>query len=123
MILVAGTEEAGDRAREALGLIAPRNAFPRAESLFHLRHVLLKRGRRSEGRGEIERAAWVGENKRLLRRHRESFDRRLKGDVIRCGLGREPLSEIALLQSRPRGQFIRGERTAFAQRLVKPEAF
>src|SRR5512140_3665804 len=123
MILVAGTEDAVDRAGEALGLIAPRDAFTRAESVFHLRHILLKRGRRSECRGEIERAALVGENKRLLGRHRELFGRRLKCNIIRCGLGGEPFSEIALLQSRPRGQFIRRERTILAQSLVETEAF
>src|SRR5882672_9034528 len=84
---------------------------------------MLKRGRSCERRGEIERAALVGENKRLLGRHRELFGRRLKCDIIRCGLGGEPLSEIALLQSRSRGQFTRRERNVFAQRLVEPEAF
>jgi hypothetical protein len=59
MIVVAGTEEASDRAGQALGLIAPRDAFTRAESVFHLRHIMLKRGRSSECRGEIERAAWL----------------------------------------------------------------
>src|SRR5436189_6413940 len=98
MIVVAGTEEAGDRAGQALGLIVPRDAFTRAESVFYLRHIMLKRGRSSEGRGEIKRAALVGENKRLLRRHRELFGRRLKCNIIRCGLGGEPLSQIAPLQ-------------------------
>src|SRR5689334_5237017 len=123
MILVAGTEEAGDRAGQALALIAPRDAVARAEGVLHQRHVLLKRGRRSERRGEIKRAPLVGENKRLLGRHRELFGRWLKGDVIRCGLGGEPLPEITLLQSRPRGQLARSERTVFAQSLVEPEAF
>jgi hypothetical protein len=57
MIVVAGTEEAGDRAGQALGLIAPRDAFTRAESVFHLRHIMLKRRRSSECRCEIQRAA------------------------------------------------------------------
>ena len=97
MIIVAGTEEASGRAGQAPGLITPRNAFARAERVFHLRHIMLKRTRSSECRGEIKRAALVGENKRLLGRHRELFGRRFKSNTIRGSLDAEPLSEILSL--------------------------
>src|SRR6185369_392046 len=123
MIVVARPEKAGDRAGQALGLIAPRDAFTRAESVFHLWHIKLKRRRSSKCRCEIERAGLARENKRLLGRHRELFGRRIKHDILRCCLGGEPLSQITLLQSRLCGQFPGSQRIVFAQSLVEPETF
>src|SRR6516162_9403173 len=123
MIVVAGTEEAGDRTGKALGLVTPADAFARAERNFHLRHVMLESRRRAECRCEVKRAALVGEHKGLLRRHRKPFRRRTVRDIFRGGLRTEPLAEITLVQSGPGCELRRGERAVLAQGLVKSQAF
>ncbi len=99
-------------------MLVPAHAPAGAKCIGDLRFIFETRRDDVEGAGNIERS----ERKRLLRRELIALRGRIVGDIAACGVGVEPLTDIALRRIRFLRQFRRRQSARARHGLIQPPA-
>src|SRR4051794_23509976 len=121
MMLVAGAKETGRTAEQAFAAAVPADPLAGLEGIANLWLVEEWFRHQNADPAHEEGAIFIGQSHLPLGLHRKFFRSGVIFDIARCGLGREPLADIAFAGIGCLSEFSRAERTFGRERFVEAE--